>query len=214
MKKLCALLVGAATLLAPVAAIAAEGPLLVRVRGVYVVPADKSDAIPALSVGADKISVSKKLIPEVDFSYFILVPNLAIELILTYPQEHDVSVDGVGKIGTVTHLPPVLAAQWHFLPDFVVNPYVGVGVNLTLITSQSLSVPLTPPLPLEISGSSVGFAAQVGADFKVADRIYVNADVKYVTMGFDVKTKADGAKVSAVTLNPWLFAVGVGYRFF
>lgn len=190
---------------------AEEGPLMVRLRGVYIVPADRSDAIPALSVPKDKISVSAKLIPEVDFSYFF-TPNISAELILTYPQEHDVEVDGA-KIGTITHLPPVLAAQYHFLPGGLINPYVGVGVNLTLITSQKLTVPGTPPLDLEISKSSVGIAGQVGADIKVAEQIYVNVDVKYVTMGFDVKVKSSGDKVSAVDVSPWLLGAGIGYRF-
>jgi outer membrane protein len=190
-------------------AMAAEGPLMVRLRGVYILPADKSDAVPALGITAkDQITVSAKFIPEVDFSYFF-TPNISAELILTYPQEHDVKITGIGKIGTVTHLPPVLSAQYHFIPGGVVNPYVGLGVNLTLITAQKLHA----GADLKISDSSVGVSGQVGADFKVADQIYVNVDVKYVTMGYDVKVKASGTKVSAVDVSPWLLGAGVGYRF-
>jgi len=213
MGKLAAAFALLASLAAPAAA--AEGPLMVRLRGVYILPADKSDAIASLAVAKDDISVSKKFIPEVDISYFI-TPNLSAELILTYPQKHDVKAVSNGTeldLGTFSHLPPVLSAQWHFLPGAVVNPYVGVGLNLTLITSQDLAVPLATPLELEISKSSIGFSAQVGADFQVAPQWYVNADVKYVTLGVDVKVKSSGTKVSHVTVNPWLLGLGVGYRF-
>ena len=203
MRKLVAVLTVLIGLAAPALA-SAEGPFLVRLRGVYIIPADKSDA--AGEIPKDAITVSKKLIPEIDFSYFF-TPNLSAELILTYPQKHDVELDGT-KIGTVTHLPPVLAAQWHFLPGGMVNPYVGVGVNLTLITAQDLADGV-----LEIDKSSIGVAGQVGADVKITDQIFANVDVKYVTMGFDVNVKETGDKITSISLSPWLLGAGVGYRF-
>lgn len=205
MNKLAVALALLASLAVPAASSAAEGPFLVRVRGVYITPADKSDAAPGLA--ADSISVSKKLIPEVDVSYFFLVPNLSAELILTYPQEHDVKIDGT-KIGTATHLPPCLTAQWHFIPGGVVNPYVGAGVNFTLFTDTNLA-----DKTLKLDSYSIGVVGQVGADFRVTDQVYLNADVKYVTIGSDVKVKASGAKVTSIALDPWLFGLGLGYRF-
>jgi len=206
-KRMLLLATIAATLLLPAAATAAEGAFMVRLRALYLTPADKSDAIPSLSVPADAITVSKKLIPDVDVSYFF-TPNLATELVLTYPQQHDVKLSGT-KIGTFSHLPPTLTLQWHFLPDQLVNPYLGAGVNLTLITAQDINVPGVGELTL--SKSSVGFAAQVGADVKIVDGWYANVDVKWVQIGVDVK--AGGQKVSAVKVDPWLFGAGVGYRF-
>jgi outer membrane protein len=188
-------------------AVAQEIPLMVRLRAVGVVPADKSSAG---ALPADAVHVSNKLIPEVDFTYFFLLPNLSAELILTYPQKHDVTLKDGGNIGTVTHLPPCLTAQWHFLPGAVANPYLGAGVNLTLITDQDLgkgTLKLDPK-------TSVGFAAQAGIDVKVAPQVFLNFDVKYVTpLAFDVKAKADNSKVTTVNLDPWLFGAGVGYRF-
>ena len=59
--------------------------------------------------------VSSKTIPEIDISYFF-TPNIAAELILTYPQKHDVTLDG-NNIGTFKHLPPTLSLQYHFMPE-------------------------------------------------------------------------------------------------
>lgn len=58
---------------------------------------------------------------------------------------------------------------------------------------------------------SVGYALQAGADFKVAGNIYLNVDVKKVEIRSDVKT--GGTKISNVQLDPWIYGVGVGYRF-
>lgn len=186
---------------------AAEGPWLVRVRAVNIKPADKSDPIAALSIPADKITVSTKTIPEIDFSYFF-TPNFAAELILTYPQQHDVKVAGT-FIGTFKHLPPTLTAQWHFLPGESFSPYVGAGLNLTLLSDVKLAVPGVGSLGL--NSSSVGPALQAGVDVKVAPQWSLNLDVKYVQIRSDVKL--GGTKISAVQVDPLLIGLGVGYRF-
>lgn len=188
---------------------AQESPWLVRLRAVHISPADKSDAIPSLSVPDDAITVSSKTIPEVDISYFF-TKNLAAELVLTYPQKHDVEVGGT-KIGTFKHLPPTLTVQYHFLPEGTVRPYVGAGVNLTLISSVDLAVPGVGALDLE--SASFGFAAGAGVDFKIGEKLYLNLDGKYVQIGSDVELAASGTKVSEVKIDPYLIGVGIGYRF-
>ena len=175
---------------------------MVRLRAVSLQPADKSDAAPGIP--ADAIHVSSKTIPEVDISCF-LTPNLATELVLTVPQEHDVTLSGT-KIGTFKELPPTLMAQWHFLPGQTVNPYVGLGVNVTLISDVRLANGA-----LDLDKTSVGPAAQAGVDIQVAPQWFLNADVKYAQIRSDVK--AGGVKVTTVKVDPMLYGVGVGYRF-
>lgn len=183
-------------------AFAAEGPLLARFRRVYVEPANLSSENP---LPKNAVHVEDKTIPEVDFTYFIL-PNVAAELILTHPQKHGVTVGGA-DYGSVTILPPCLTVQYHFLPDFAVRPYVGVGANLTLVTAQDLN----PAVHIKPS-RSFGVVGQVGADLKVTDHVFINADLKYVTMSFDVKFRGDGSKAATANVNPLLWGLGVGYR--
>ena len=185
----------------------AEGKFLVRLRALSLTPADKSDAIPSLSVPTDAITVSSKIFPEIDISYFF-TKNIAAELVLTYPQQHDVELSGT-KIGTFKHLPPSLLLQYHFLPDATFRPYVGAGANLTLISDVQLAVPGVGALDLE--DSSVGVVGQLGADIKVRPRHFLNIDTKKVTIGSDVLT--GGSKVSAVKVDPFLVSVGFGIRF-
>jgi len=182
---------------------AQESPWLVRARAVHIDTADKSD--PIGGVGAsDRLHVSDKTIPEFDISYFF-TPNWAAELILTYPQKHTVTLDGA-SIGTFKHLPPTLTAQYHFLPGAVFNPYVGAGVNYTLLSKVEL---LNGAARLE--HDSVGLALQAGVDFRIDSRWSINVDVKKLQLRSDVEI--GGVKASRVKVDPVLFGVGVGYRF-
>ncbi|WP_431476437.1 OmpW/AlkL family protein [Massilia eburnea] len=184
-------------------AMAQETPWQVRARAVHINPADKSD--PIAGVGAsDRIGVSNKTIPEVDISYFF-TPNISAELVLTYPQKHDVTLDGT-KIGTFKHLPPTLLAQYHFTPSSQFSPYVGVGVNWTTFSKNKI---------LDGAGSlehdSLGLALQAGVDYKLDKNWSLNLDIKKVQIRSDVMIA--GVKVSKVKVDPVLLGVGVGYRF-
>lgn len=201
------ILAGLITLAQPLAAQTTEGPWMVRVRALSLTPANKSDAIPSLNVAADKITVSDKIFPEIDISYYF-AKHFAAELVLTYPQKHDVKLNDA-KIGTFSHLPPTLLGQYHFLPTGVVRPYVGAGVNFTLIMKDEINVAGVGPLTL--SDASIGAAGQIGADVKVRPGQFLNIDVKKVMIGSDVK--AGGNKVSQVHVDPWLISVGYGVRF-
>lgn len=191
-----------------------EGPLVARVRAVALLPANKSDPIGALNVPADAIHINSKGIPEVDFEYFF-APNWSSELILTYPQKQNVVVKesalgGPVSIGTFRHLPPILTVKYNFLPQADFRPYVGVGVNLTLLSNIDLAVPTSPPLRLDLKKVSVGPAVQLGFDYKVADHWFVNADAKWAMLR--TKVRLNGADLSTVKVDPVLLAVGVGYR--
>lgn len=203
MKKQALVLALAALGIVTTQAMAQQSPWQIRARAVHINPADKSDPVGGVGA-ADQITVSNKTIPEVDISYFFS-PNLAAELILTYPQKHDVSLSGT-KIGTFKHLPPTLTLQYHFTPGAQISPYVGAGVNYTRISSVKL---LNGAGDLE--NNSFGLALQAGVDFKIDKNWSINLDIKKVQIRSDVMV--GGAKVSAVKVDPVLIGLGVGYRF-
>ncbi len=192
-----------------------EGSWVVRLRGVYLDMANKSDAIPSLGVPSDAIHVNSKWLPDLDIEYFF-TSHWSGELVLTYPQSQTVTVEksalgGPTVLGSFKHLPPVLTAKYNFMPDAAFRPYVGLGVNLTIIWETNLAVPSSPAIPLSLNSTSIGVAGQAGFDLKVTDHWFVNADVKWAKLGSDVK--AGGTTVSTVHLDPWLYGLGVGYRF-
>ncbi|MDL2356747.1 MAG: OmpW family outer membrane protein [Pseudomonadota bacterium] len=182
---------------------AAETPWLVRVRAVRISPANESAPIGGIGA-ADRLHVSDKTIPELDVSYFF-TPNLAAELVLTYPQKHDVTLDGA-NIGSFKHLPPTLSAQYHFMPEATVSPYLGAGVNYTTMSKVNL---LNGAASLE--HDSVGLSLQAGVDFRLDPHWSVNVDVKKVQIRSDVIIA--GARASNVKVDPVLFGIGLGYRF-
>lgn len=185
---------------APAASAQAAGDLMVRGRLVHIDPANK-DTIPTLDV-----SVSTKVIPEVDFTYF-LSPNLAAELILTYPQKHDVSANG-GAVGTLKHLPPTLSLQYHFtdLGLGAFKPYVGAGLNYTRFSSVNLGGGT-----LSVDKNSFGLSLQAGVDYAIDKTWSVNFDVKKVQIRTDLKNAA--GTLGTVKVDPLLIGVGVGYKF-
>lgn len=208
-------LLGAAcalALISPLAQAAPAGTWGVRLRATYLETVDNSKAFTALGVNfpADAVSVENKLIPEIDIDYWFS-PNFSAELVLTIPQEHNVFLAGVGKLGSFKHLPPTLLAQYHFLSDLSESnfrPYVGAGVNLTLISDVKLSVAGTR---LNLENSSIGLAGQVGFDYDLGGGRFINVDLKRAVLRTDVR--AGGATLTTAKLDPWLFSVGFGWRF-
>ena len=180
----------------------AEGPWLVRVRAVNLDPANKD------STGLD-LSINSKVIPELDISYFI-TPNIAAELILTVPQKQDIR-SGNTRIGSLKHLPPTLTLQYHFLPEATVRPYVGAGVNYTRFSSVHFAPAVQTALQPGVEKDSWGWALQAGVDFKIADNLYLNLDVKKVQIRTDISSF--GAKAGTFKVDPVLVGVGLGWRF-
>jgi outer membrane protein len=211
--KFVTLAVAAAAVIGSSAALAqqAEGNWMMRIRAVDIQPIKKSDPIPALGLSSNAVWVDSKLIPEVDFTYFFS-KNLAAELILTYPQKLDVQVNGVGRVGKFNALPPTLTFQYHFAPEATFRPYVGAGINYTIISSIDLPVvnALTGSSST-LSKSSVGGALQIGFDYKIGKNSYLNFDIKKTYINADLSV--GGTKVSRVTLDPVLIGIGYGFRF-
>lgn len=178
------------------------GNLLVRVRALSLDSANKD------STGLG-LSVNDKTFPEVDISYF-LSPNFALELILTYPQKHDIRSNGA-VIGSLKHLPPTLLAQYHITGMGAFRPYVGAGLNYTKFSSVQFNPAVVTALNPSLEGSSVGMAVQVGADYALGGGWLLNVDVKKVKLETDVKSF--GAKAGTFKVDPLLLSVGFGKRF-
>lgn len=213
--KVLTMLATAAAACATAPARAEQGPWQVRLRAVYLSPANKSDPIAALAVPKDAIHIDSRMLPDFNLEYFF-ASNWSAELVLTYPQSQTVTVrqsalGGPTDIGGFKHLPPTLTLKYNFMPDGGFRPYVGVGVNLTLLSNIDLAVPTAPtPLRLDLKKTSIGPAVQAGFDLKVADHWFLSADLKWAQLGTDVRL--NGVKLAKVKVDPLLIGIGVGYR--
>ncbi len=180
----------------PMLAQAQTTPWMVRVHALNLDSANKD------STGLD-LTVNNKVFPEVDISYFF-TPNIAAELVLTYPQKHTVKAGGV-EIGSLKHLPPTLSAQYHFTDLGAFKPYVGAGLNYTRFSSVNL------PAGVSIDKNSFGLAVGAGFDYEIQKNIYLNLDVKKVQIKTTVS--AGGTDLGDFKVDPLLVGVGIGFRF-
>jgi outer membrane protein len=209
MKLRSLLIAGALSLAFLATAASAASPWSARLRATYLQTADKSDAFSALGLNfaSGAVSVSDRLIPEIDLGY-AFTDVFSAELVLTIPQKHSVSLAGAGRLGTFQHLPPTLLFEYRANPGGGFRPYVGAGVNYTFIFSDKLAV---AGVPLGLESSSVGLALQAGFDCKVNDRWSFNADLKHAQLSTGVF--AGSARLTTAHLDPWLYSVGATYQF-
>lgn len=183
-------------------AIAQENPWMVRVRATNL----NWDNSQTSTVQTLDVNAKDKTIPELDISYFFN-KNIAAELVLTYPQKVDVRA-GSTKIAEVKALPPTLLLQYHFTDFGPLKPYVGAGVNYTRFSSYK---DLNSGLNTSVEKSSVGLAAQVGADYMLTKNWGINLDVKYIKIKTEVFSA--GTSVGNLDLSPIATSVGVTYKF-
>lgn len=190
------LLVAAALGLTAAAAHAAQGDLLIRGRATLL---DFDNAQNSLPV---RVKADSRWIPEVDITYFN-TDRISTELVLTFPQKVDITVNGADA-GSVRALPPTLLAQYHFGDMGAIKPYIGAGVNLTLFSKRGLLAGAA-----HVDKSSAGFAGQLGADVPLNDRWSLNVDIKYMQM--ETAVHVSGNNIGKLGLNPWVASVGFGY---
>lgn len=198
---------------------AEAGDVLVRVRGILVAPNEDSGAILPGFPG-ESVSVNDSVMPEVDVTY-MASDRIGFELIAA-TTKHSASgvtgtTGGIGKLASTWVLPPTLTAQYHLNPAGKVRPYVGAGVNYTLFYSEDASDALEAAVGrTEVRMSdSFGWAAQAGMDIDLSDRVFLNLDVKYIDIDTTARlaTASAGTQEVRISLDPFVFGVGLGTRF-
>ncbi|MFC4447428.1 OmpW/AlkL family protein [Castellaniella denitrificans] len=181
------------------------GDILLKVGVTHVEPKSDNGTV---ANGTVNLDIDGSTRPSFTLTY-MATRNIGIELLGAYPFKHTINADGMGKIGSTQHLPPTLSLQWHFLPDATFQPYVGVGLNYTTFFDTKTRGALSgSDLSLD---DSWGVAAQVGVDYKLNDRWFLNADLRYIDIRSTVHL--NGVDIGKTKINPWVATVGVGYRF-
>ena len=206
-------LVGSCLLLSTILSpcMAAEGsPWMIRARALGVVPDDSSSQITVIGGEAD---VDEAYTPDLDLTYFF-TDNIAAELVFFAYSRHDVTAKNTAAgdidLGSLDLLPPTLTAQYHFMPKKSFSPYVGAGLTYVLIPNQDSGAATA----VRYDDGVVGLALQAGLDYFFNEHWCLNFDVKKVWVGVDVEVDALGTTVkTSVDVDPWLFGIGVGYRF-
>lgn len=181
------------------------GHFQVRVRAVAVEPEPSAKITLSGNDVGGTTTITDSVVPEIDGTYFI-TDNIGVELIAA-TTKHTASNSNAGPIASVWLLPPTLTAQYHFMPDSWIRPYVGAGINYTIFYDTRSAIP-----DLKF-GDRFGWALQAGLDAPIPNTPYfVNFDIKKLFLSTDVKGLA-GALKANVDIDPWLVGLGVGIRF-
>jgi outer membrane protein len=179
---------------------------LIRARGIAVVPDESSTVTP---IGGE-VKIDNAVAPELDLSYFF-TENLALEVIAA-TTKHDARASGTSlgnlDLGEFWILPPTLLAQFH-LPLGNFKPYIGAGVNYTITYGEDAAGGPVDDLDID---NGFGWAAQIGVDYMLDEHWLINADIKKLWLNLDAKVN-NGAARADIDVDPWIFGIGVGYRF-
>lgn len=187
-----------------------DSPWMLRARLLGIYPDDSSSPITLIGGEAD---VEEAFTPDLDITYFF-TDNIAAELVFFAYSRHDVKAKNtaVGNVdlGSLDLLPPTVTAQYHFMPKNTFRPYVGAGLSYVLIPNQDPGVADA----VRYDDGVIGFTLQAGFDYFFNEHWCLNVDVKKVWVEVDVEVDALGTTVrTSVDVNPWLYGIGVGYRF-
>tara|TARA_B100000315_G_C14593761_1_gene597467 strand:+ start:2386 stop:2982 length:597 start_codon:yes stop_codon:yes gene_type:complete len=191
-------------------AVAEKGDWIARVGLANVNPDSSSDIL--------DLDVDDNSQVGLTFTY-MLSDNLGVELLAATPFEHDISSKALGvKVGSAKHLPPTLNLQYYFLgSDAQFRPYAGIGVNYTVFWDEDTAgafeaVAGNSSLSLD---ASWGLSLQLGADYRVNDSWLINGSVWNLDISSDATANTTnlGRVDIDVDIDPWVYALTIGYTF-
>ena len=140
----------------------------------------------------------------VEFSVGTTAPQISVT-------EESGSIDG----GRVWLLPLTAIAQYHIQVYGPWDPYLGLGVSWA-IPFYDLSQDLKDAgvERLEFDGKPGG-VAQIGTNYQMNTRWYVNLDLRYVGTSLDAQMRTEKEDLPTVSLdtNPFVISLGCGYIF-
>lgn len=221
----------ALALAAPFAQAHQAGDFIIRAGAITTAPNEDSGE---LKLDGAKISGTKATLDSdtqlgLTFAY-MLTDHVGIELLAATPFQHTVGVRGISaatgiaglddKLADIKQLPPTLSLQYYpMAPTSRFQPYAGVGINYTMFFDEDLTSAREQQgfSNLKVQ-DSVGLAGQLGLDYMLTDNMLVNASVWYADI--DTKATVDGPTALGVgrtkvdvDVDPWVYMVGIGYRF-
>jgi len=161
----------------------------------------------SLAGGTLDADVGSNVRPTITAEYF-LRDNLGLEVLASFPFQHDLNIVGLGRVGSTKHLPPTVSLQYHF-GQGTVKPFIGGGVNYTRFFSTDTSGALAGS-ELELD-DSFGLAVHAGIDFEVSQNGSIRIDARWIDIDTDVKL--DGADIGTVNIDPLVYGAAYVFKF-
>jgi outer membrane protein len=206
MRSLVLCLAMASLVSAPMAAMA-ESPWTVKIGVSQINPKSGNGSL-AGGAFESEVSTEVGLTPAIEYKF---APNIVGEVLLAIPFKHDVKDTLTNsKIASFKHLPPTFTAKYLFTPEAVFSPYVGLGLNYTLVYGEETTGALTGK---KLKGKdSFGLAATVGFEYRIPNSQWgVAADLRYVKIKSDLTL--DGTDIGSLTVDPTVLGVSAVYHY-
>ena len=154
-----------------------------------------------------------------DFSYFF-VKSFSLEFSLGYTQT-DMEVGYRGDTeayGTLTQIPILLTARYHFVFNDKVVPYIGAGIGYYLNDMDNADgngdfFDGAPSGVESFADDAFGYHINAGVEFFIIDRLALNIDLKYVLMSTDIGFEGAGYDESSDSKVD-VFSTGVGIKYY
>ena len=162
----------------------------------------------SLAGGTLDLAIGSDWKPSVTGEYFIR-DNMGIEVLAAWPFQHDISIKGLGKVGSTKHLPPTVSLQYHFNTSGKVSPFLGAGLNYTAFFSEKTSGALAgSELKLE---DSWGLAAHAGLDISLSNKNALRIDARWIDIDSDVSL--DGVGLGTAHIDPMVYGAAWVHEF-
>ena len=135
------------------------------------------------------------------------------------------------EFGETKVLPPVITLVYRFMLEKPLRPYVGGGVSYMISYDSKVTNPVLTEIgepKLEID-NALGYVLQGGLEYRFYEDWWVNFDVKFIggleasatvseiwveTPGLPTYSRARVGDASIdVTVDPWVYHLGVGFYF-
>lgn len=183
----------------------AESPWTVKVGVSQINPKSGNGS---LAGGAFESDVSSEVgfTPAIEYKF---APNIVGEVLLAIPFEHDVKdTKSDTKIASFKHLPPTFTAKYLFTPDAAFSPYVGLGLNYTLVYDEKIVI-----AGAKLRGKdSFGLAATVGFEYRMPNSPWgIAADLRYAKIESDLTL--NGADIGTLTVDPMVLGLSAVYHY-
>ncbi|EWS65875.1 Outer membrane protein W precursor [Hydrogenophaga sp. T4] len=206
----------AAGLLAATGAVAQTSPWTVRLGAAHVGFSAQADVLVngTLVPGADaRASSNTTLGLEVSYDF---TPRWTGRLLVGVPPTTTLTgtgtLAGTGTLGKVQYGPAVLSMTYNLLTSGPIRPYVGAGVNYTIVFKSKDGFISN----LDVK-NAFGAVAQVGVEIPLEDDWSISLDARKIFL----KTKASGSLLAMggaaananVRLNPLVVFASVNKRF-
>lgn len=156
--------------------------------------------------------------------------NISGEIVAGIPPNHEVKGTGnyaqYGKLGSVKQWSPALLVKYHFFDAKTkFRPYVGLGVNYTWFTGETITNQnfvnreFAPGAHMTASAKpSWNPVFNIGANYAITDSWFVGLSISYVPLSTRASFTTQAGPVTIqshtkIKIDPVVTFLNVGYRF-